>query len=68
MAKSRAAVRRPSGVLGDAALLKRLAEAFGFTPLPAGRETLSALTVRTATQCRLTIERCQAPGDLVTRH
>ena len=46
MAKSRAAVRRPSGVLGDAALLKRLAEALGFTPLPAGREALSALAVR----------------------
>jgi hypothetical protein len=46
MAKSRAAVRRPAGVLGDAALLKRLADVLGFTPLPAGREALSALTVR----------------------
>jgi len=50
MAKSRAAVRRPSGVLGDAVLLKRLAEAFGFTPLPAGREALSALAVRLPTR------------------
>jgi len=46
MAKSRAAVRRPSGVLGDAVLLKRLAEALGFTPLPPGRDALSALAVR----------------------
>ncbi len=50
MAKSRAAVRRPSGVLGDAVLLKRLAEALGFTPLPAGREALSALAVRLPTR------------------
>jgi len=46
MAKSRAAVRRPAGVLGDAVLLKRLADVLGFTPLPAGREALSALAVR----------------------
>lgn len=46
MAKSRTTVRRPAGVLGDAALLKRLADVLGFTPLPAGREALSALTVR----------------------
>jgi hypothetical protein len=45
MASSRsAAARIPSGVLGDAALLKRFAAAFGLTPEPAGREALSALS------------------------
>jgi hypothetical protein len=33
-------------VLGDALLLKRLAAELGFTPLPAGREALSALVPR----------------------
>jgi hypothetical protein len=41
-----AAARNPSGVLGDALLLKRLAAELGFTPLPAGREALSALVPR----------------------
>jgi hypothetical protein len=45
MASSRsAAARIPSGVLGDAALLKRFAAAFGLAPEPAGREALSALS------------------------